>query len=156
MMFFFCQETEQPHQGNMNTILAIPNTSINVRYQVTLDLVVIDAFIQVWSWLICAQNLSQGCGLVVEVDVGKTWRWVLFISVQGCRVSLRYGDIWLDRVLVLRLMCELKYGDLDNCAWRTTNSDCCIVSVCITHGAGMVVGSGWLTRQWRDNGKGIV
>ncbi len=57
-VFLFCQGTEQPHQGNMNTILAIPNASINVRYQVTLDPVVIDAFIQLWSQLLYAQFLS--------------------------------------------------------------------------------------------------
>jgi hypothetical protein len=46
-VFLFHQGTEQPHQSDMNTILAISNTSVNVCYQVTLDPVVIDAFIRV-------------------------------------------------------------------------------------------------------------
>ena len=33
----FHQGTEQPHQGNMNTRVAIPNTTNEVRYRIRLD-----------------------------------------------------------------------------------------------------------------------
>jgi hypothetical protein len=36
-VFLFCQRTEQPQQGNMNTRDAIPNTIKEVRYQIKLD-----------------------------------------------------------------------------------------------------------------------
>ncbi len=36
-VFRFRQGTEQPHQGNMNTRVAIPNTTEEVRYQIRLD-----------------------------------------------------------------------------------------------------------------------
>ena len=32
-VFLFCQGTEQPHQGNVNTREAIPNTTKEVRYE---------------------------------------------------------------------------------------------------------------------------
>jgi hypothetical protein len=39
-VFLFCQGTEQPHQGNMNTREAIPNTTEEVRHQIKLDPVI--------------------------------------------------------------------------------------------------------------------
>ncbi len=36
-VFLFCQGTEQPHQGKINTRVAIPNTTKEVRYQIRLD-----------------------------------------------------------------------------------------------------------------------
>jgi hypothetical protein len=36
-VFLFCQGTEQPHQGDMNTRVAIPNTTKEVRYRIRLD-----------------------------------------------------------------------------------------------------------------------
>ncbi len=36
-VFLFRQGTEQPHQGDMNTRVAIPNTSKEVHYQIRLD-----------------------------------------------------------------------------------------------------------------------
>ncbi len=43
-VFLFHQGTEQPHQGDMNTRVAIPNTSEKVRYQIGLDPVVATVF----------------------------------------------------------------------------------------------------------------
>ena len=37
-VFLFRQGTEQPHQGNVNTRVAIPNTTKKVRNQIMLDL----------------------------------------------------------------------------------------------------------------------
>jgi hypothetical protein len=34
---FFRRGTEQPHQGDLNTRDAIPNTTKEVRYQIRLD-----------------------------------------------------------------------------------------------------------------------
>ncbi len=36
-VFLFRRGTEQPHQGNVNTRAAIPNTTKEVRYQIMLD-----------------------------------------------------------------------------------------------------------------------
>jgi hypothetical protein len=50
-VFLFHQGTEQLHQGNMNTRVAIPNTSKEVRYQIRLDPVVATVFFCMWRQL---------------------------------------------------------------------------------------------------------
>jgi hypothetical protein len=45
----FCPGTEQPHQGDMNTNVAIPNTTKEVlRYQIRLDPVKGTTFFWLW------------------------------------------------------------------------------------------------------------
>ncbi len=43
-VFLFRQGAEQPHQGDMNTSVAIPNTSKEVPYQIRVDLEVATVF----------------------------------------------------------------------------------------------------------------
>ncbi len=60
-VFLFCQGTERLHQGDVNTRLAIPNTTKEVRNRIILDLryqkillscmetVEVDGYLIVWS-----------------------------------------------------------------------------------------------------------
>jgi hypothetical protein len=72
----------------------------------------------------------------------RCWKYLVLSPIQ-------YGEIWLEGVVVLQLMRELKYGDLDNRARRDIYCDWCIGSVCLTCGVGKVVDSGQVTRWWR-------
>jgi hypothetical protein len=62
---FFHRGTEQPHQGNMNTRDAIPNTTKEVHYQIRLDpekLTYLSYTCRRWRW---AHILSYGRGAFV-------------------------------------------------------------------------------------------